>query len=193
MAECKISIIMPTYRREHTIESTIETILAQTYRNWELIIVDNAGDAGYRFSDSRIRVFEDARQIGACYARNQAIPRATGDLICFFDDDDEMFPNYLQTFVGVFEANAKVKMVRAGMVLSNGSIDYSRATPSVCLRREFATPTWIGDRYDADQEYFRAIETDNRWTEMMGDIILLKTIICRANLNPRGGIREGRY
>lgn len=184
---------MPTYRREHTIESTIETILAQTYHNWELIIVDNAGDAGYRFSDARIQVFEDARQIGACYARNQAIPRAAGDLICFFDDDDEMFPNYLQTFVGVFEANAKVKMVRAGMVLSNGCINYSRGTPLVCLRREFATPTWIGDRYDADQEYFRTIETDNRWTEMTGDIISLKVVICRATLDPHGGMREGRY
>ena len=184
---------MPTYRREHTIESTIETILAQTYRNWELIILDNAGNAGYRFSDSRIQVFEDARQIGACYARNQAIPHATGDLICFFDDDDEMFTNYLQTFVEVFKANTKVKMVRAGMVLLSGRINYSRATPLVCLRREFATPTWIGDRYDADQEYFRTIETDNRWTEMMGDIILLKAVICRVNLDPHGGIREGRY
>src|SRR5215510_4396997 len=193
MAEHKISIIMPTYHREHTIESTIETILAQTYHNWELIILDNAGDAGYRFSDSRIQVFEDARQIGACYARNQAIPRATGDLICFFDDDDEMFPDYLQTFAEVFETNAKVKMVRAGMVLSNGNIDYSRGTPLVCLRREFATPTWVGDRYDADQEYGRTIETDNRWTEKKGDIISLKTVICRANLNSRGGMREGRY
>ena len=48
----KVSIIMPTYRRSHTLFRTVQSIRAQTYSNWELIIIDNEGKADYRFERS---------------------------------------------------------------------------------------------------------------------------------------------
>lgn len=189
----KISIIMPTYRRRHTILSTVETIQLQTYTNWELIIVDNAGDGNYSFDDERIRVYRHAEKASASFARNRGLRYARGDLVCFFDDDDHMFPSYLERIVEAFERNPQAKMVRCGMYVAGNRVNYSYATPECCLRREFATPTWLNDGPAQDQNYFRRIIAKQRWSEATGDIVMVDEVLCRANAHPRGGLRSGRY
>src|SRR5687767_12163301 len=111
----KFSIVMPTYRRPHSIHGTIATIQAQTYRNWELIVVDNAGDGEYRFDDPRIRVFIHAERTSASHARNMGLRYATGDLVCHFDDDDSMYSDYLAELAAAFRSQPSVRMVRCGM------------------------------------------------------------------------------
>ena len=187
----RISIIMPTYRRSHTLFRTVESIRAQTYQNWELIIVDNDGSADYRFNDPRIRVHVHAERPSASYARNKGVDYARGELVCFFDDDDFMFPNYLETFVKAFEENPEVKMVRCGMVVTAGKINYSYATPECCVRREFVTPSWSNGPAH-DQHYFKSIVASHGWSTTQGDIILLNEALCHANCDPRGGLRSGR-
>lgn len=189
----KVSIIMPTYQRPHTIGRTIETIKAQTHENWELIIAVNDFNFDYLFGDSRIRMLAASDFTSMCYARNQAIPHATGDLLCHFDDDDIMFPNYLETFVRTFEAHPKAKMVCCGTILADGQTYYGYGTEIVCLRREYATPTWEGSSHAADQRYYRAIKKANRWMERRGDIFIIPDILCRANTDPVGGLRSGKF
>ena len=186
------SIVMPTYRRPHTIRRAVESIRAQSYRNWELIVIDNAGDADYRFDDPRIRTYRHAERASASYARNQGLRYATGDLVCFFDDDDEMFPDYLQRFVDVFTSRSEAKMARCGMWISEGTINRSYATPECCLRREFATPSWADRNTSHDQLYFKSIAAANGWSEARGEIVSLEDALCRAHTDPRGGLRAGR-
>jgi ubiquinone/menaquinone biosynthesis C-methylase UbiE len=189
----KISIIMPTYKRPHSIFRTVETIRQQVYNNWELIIIDNEGGTGYDFHDPCIRLYCHNARTGASYARNQGVQYATGNLVCFFDDDDDMFPGYLERFAHAFQQNPDAKMVRCGMLVSNDQINFSYATPECCLRREFATPTWRNSGQLQDQHYFKQIISRNRWSEKKGDIIVIDEALCRANNNPYGGLRSGKY
>lgn len=189
MRSPKFSIIMPTYHREHTIFRTIETIREQSYPHWELIVVDNAGDGGYQFKDHRIQVHCHTEQADEGYARNQGIVYATGDLVCFFDDDDEMFPHYLESFANAFVAHPQTKMVKCGMMLNKGQIDYSYATPECCLPREFATPTWPVGVFMPDQQYFQRIVATNGWSEADGSIVVIREVLCRAHADPQGGQR----
>lgn len=193
MEPFQFSIVMPTYRRPHTIRRTIATIQAQTYRRWELIVVDNAGDGGYRFDDPRIRAVVHAEKTSASHARNMGLRYATGDLVCYFDDDDDMYPDYLAEFAAAFQAHPSARMVRCGMLTRRRDENYSHATPEVCLRREFATPTWDGLKACEDQRYFKGIARANGWSEENGDIVVIRKVLCAANGDPVGGLREGTY
>jgi glycosyltransferase involved in cell wall biosynthesis len=186
----KVSIIMPTFRRPHTLMRTIETVRAQRYSNWELLVVDNAGDGAYLFGDPRIHVHILNERASASYARNAAIGRATGELICFFDDDDDMFPDYLEKLVAALQAHPEAKMVRCGMIVTGGAQNYSYATPECCVRREFATATWESCGCH-DQVYFAGIAERNGWSLENGSIVMVREALCRANSDGTGGLREG--
>ena len=188
----KVSIIMPTYRRSHTLLRTIETIRRQTYCNWELIIIDNEGTKDYQFSDPRIKVYVHAERPSASYARNQGVQYATGELVCYFDDDDEMFPNYLEMFVRTFEAHPEAKMVRCGMIVSAGRTNFTYATPECCIRREFVTGSWSNGGPAQDQLYFKSIIRRQGWSEVEGDIVVVNEALCKANCDSGGGLRSGR-
>ena len=185
----KISIVMPTYRRPHRLATAVAGVLAQTYGNWELIVVDNGGGADPGTADPRVRLVRHAERASASWARNQGLTYATGDLVCFFDDDDDMAPDYLARFAAAFREHPGARMVRCGMSVGGGRVDYSFATPEVCLRREHATATWRRGGTQ-DQVYFREIARRNRWREGR-EIVLLRVPLCRANHDPKGGLREG--
>ncbi len=189
----KITIIMPTYLRGHAILRTVRMIQQQTYQDWELIIVDNAGGGDYQFADHRIQVYTHNERASASYARNVGLNYASGDFVCFFDDDDDMFPNYLESLVSAFTVNPQAKMIRCGMIVSNGTTNYSYATPECCLRREFATADWTTRGPAQDQRYFRSIVHKNNWSEDNGDIVVVREALCRANCDAIGGLRSGRY
>ncbi|HWM89284.1 MAG TPA: glycosyltransferase family A protein [Thermoanaerobaculia bacterium] len=188
----KFSIVMPTYRRPHTIHRTIASIRAQTYREWELIVVDNAGDGGYGFEDPRIRVLVHSEKTSASHARNMGLLYASGDLVCFFDDDDDMYPDYLAELASAFRAHPAVCMVRCGMLMRSGKPNFSHATPECCLRREFATPTWDGLAVCEDQRYFQGIARTNGWTEERGEVVMISKVLCASHGDPVGGLRAGR-
>jgi SAM-dependent methyltransferase len=188
----KFSIVMPTYRRPHTIRRAVASILAQTHRAWELIVIDNAGDANYRFDDPRIQIYRHTGRTSASYARNQGLRYATGDVVCFFDDDDEMYVDYLERFAALFANNPQLKMARCGMLISEGVVNRSYATPECCLRREFATASWTDRTTSHDQIYFKSIAAANGWSEAAGDIISIEDALCRAYTDPYGGLRAGR-
>jgi len=89
----KVSIILPTYNRADLIMETIESILEQTYKNWELIIIDDGSDDNTnelisQVNDERIQ-FHKAGRIGIVgRIKNIGIEKARGDLIAFIDSDD---------------------------------------------------------------------------------------------------------
>jgi glycosyltransferase involved in cell wall biosynthesis len=187
----KVSIVMATYRRAHTIHRTVAQIVAQTYGNWELIVVNNSRAGDYFFADPRVQVYRHAAHASASYARNQGLAHVTGDLVCFFDDDDDMFPTYLERLVGAFKANPRARMVRCGMSREDGQSNFTHATPICCLRRELATPTWV-DEGGHDLRYYGDIIEANDLSEERGDIVLIPELLVRARSDPKGGLRSGR-
>ena len=106
-----ISVLMLTYNREKMVGRAIESILAQTYRDFEFIIVDNGSTdrsgavaEEYATRDSRIRVIHRARgNIGA--GRNTALDAARGEYLTFLDDDDWAEPDFLAFLLELLEEN----------------------------------------------------------------------------------------
>ena len=186
-----VSIVMPFYRRLHTVGRAVASVLAQRYPHWELIVVDNEGTEKLAFDDPRIRILRHTERASASYARNHGLGAARGELVCFFDDDDEMCPDYLATFIETFRADARARLVRVGMRATNGRADYSYATPECCLRRVDASPTWADEDYEQDQHYFERIVSARGWTAERGEIVTVRKVLCQAHTDPAGGLRAG--
>lgn len=88
-----VSVIIPTYNREKIISDSISSVLNQTYKNFELIIVDdcstdNTVDVVKKINDPRIVILRQPKNMGACAARNRGIDESRGSIIAFQDSDD---------------------------------------------------------------------------------------------------------
>lgn len=101
-----ISVYIPTYNRLELLKRAVQSVQNQTYKNFEIIIVDdNSSDGTQDFLvglakvDSRIRYFFKDRNSGACVSRNIAINLAQGELITGLDDDDYFLPHRLEFFL----------------------------------------------------------------------------------------------
>ena len=109
------SIIIPTYNREHIIKPTIESILKQSFQDWELIIVDdgstdNTSALVDAFNDDRIHYYwKQNEERGA--ARNFGAQKATGKYLNFFDSDDLMKLNHLEMAHDYIEKNPDALVV----------------------------------------------------------------------------------
>ncbi|MDA0265802.1 MAG: glycosyltransferase [Cyanobacteria bacterium] len=99
-----VSVVIPTHNRLDLLEEAVESIQGQTYKNWELIIVDDMSNDGTwawltELNDNRIRVFrlsEQSFREGAC---NKGLEEAAGKFIMFFDDDDILRADALENLV----------------------------------------------------------------------------------------------
>lgn len=93
----EVSVIIPVYNRAHTVACAIDSVLSQTYQNYEVLLVDDGSKDDSRkvilsYSDPRIKLFEHAENRGAAAARNTGIRQAQGKYIAFLDSDDEWLP-----------------------------------------------------------------------------------------------------
>ena len=111
--EALVSIVMPAHKSGKFIGKAIDSVIAQTYRNWELIVVDDASTdntAGvvdkYTKKDSRIKYHRLDKNSGAAVARNTAIELAHGKYMAFLDSDDAWFPDKLTKQISFMEDNA---------------------------------------------------------------------------------------
>ena len=105
-----VSIIMPSYNTAKYIADSIRSVLAQTYANWELIIVDDCStddtDAVVAlFEDVRIRYLKNNCNSGAAVSRNRALREAKGKWIAFLDSDDLWHPEKLERQICFMEEN----------------------------------------------------------------------------------------
>ena len=105
-----VSIIMPSYNTGGYIKNSIESVLAQTYENWELIIVDDCSTDDTdnivgQFSDKRIRYLKNKKNSGAAISRNYALREAKGRWIAFLDSDDLWLPEKLEKQIAFMENN----------------------------------------------------------------------------------------
>ena len=107
----KVSVIVPTHNRADLLPRAVDSVLAQTYGSYEMVIVDdcsadNTQDVIAGFSDPRIRSFRHDRNRGQSAAINTGIAHARGEYIGFLDDDDEWLPTKLEGQVALLEASS---------------------------------------------------------------------------------------
>lgn len=118
-----VSIIIPTYNRAHLISETLESVLAQTYKNWECIIVDDGSSdntaevvGAFVAKDARFKYVHrpDIHKPGGNGARNYGFEISKGAYVNWFDDDDVMLDNFISVKVQGFDAASLVMLISSG-------------------------------------------------------------------------------
>lgn len=97
------SIVIPAYNREAILAQTIQSVLDQTFDDYEILIIDDASTDNTQavvasFASDKIRYFKNETNQERCISRNVGIMHATGQYICFLDSDDRFLPIHLETF-----------------------------------------------------------------------------------------------
>lgn len=121
MTQEMVSCIIPTYKRSDTLLRAVKSVLNQTYRNLEVLIVDdNEPNDEYSLdiqarlktlTDERVRFIQQERHINGAAARNAGIRAAQGEFVAFLDDDDEWLPNKIEKQIGYLKKHSEVQGV----------------------------------------------------------------------------------
>ena len=126
----KVSIVVPVYNMEKKLKKCLDTLVNQTYEDLEIIVVNDGSKDGsldiirkYEQKDSRIEVIDQKNQ-GISAARNNAMKKATGKLLCFVDSDDYVELNMVEELVD------KMNESKADIVVCN----YFKLARRLCLR-----------------------------------------------------------
>jgi glycosyl transferase family 2 len=119
----RISVVLPTRNRATFLLTAVASVQAQSYANWELLIVDDGSDDE---TPERLAAFDDSRirslripHAGAYAARNVALDRATGDIIAYLDDDNVMHPSWLKAVAWAFDQRPNVDVLYGGIILDD--------------------------------------------------------------------------
>src|SRR5947207_6163834 len=109
MASPRISVVLPVFNREQRVAQAIDSVLAQDFEDFELIVVDDAStdrtaEVARGYDDPRIRVVGQKRNRGSNAARNAGIKAAKAPLIAFLDSDGIFLPHMLSTVGRKFAA-----------------------------------------------------------------------------------------
>ncbi len=121
-----ISVVIATYNRAHTIARSLESVLRQTHRDIEVLVIDDGSMDGTdevirKITDSRVRCVKLEKNQGASVARNRGIKEANGDYILIWDSDDVLYPNALEKILDVFKKHPEYSVVSApAHVMSDG-------------------------------------------------------------------------
>lgn len=121
-----VSVIIPTYNRAHVLGRSIQSVLNQTYQDFELIVVDdgssdNTEEVVRNFNDIRIKYIRHDKNRGLSAARNTGIKAARGQYIALNDDDDEWLPHHLEKSVSAFrKASPQIGVVYSGYLNREG-------------------------------------------------------------------------
>ena len=149
-----VSIIMPSYNTGGFIKSSIESVIAQSYSNWELIIVDDCSTDNTDkvvedyLSDNRIHYIKNDKNSGAAISRNRALREAKGKWIAFLDSDDLWEPKKLEKQIAFMQENGYAFSYTDYMIQLNGEwLPYIYTGPRVVTRRKmydyrYACPWW---------------------------------------------------
>lgn len=139
-----VSIVMPAYNAEKTIEASIESVISQSYQEWELIVVDDgSSDAtpqiaeAFSKKDPRIRFHVNEKNIGVAQTRNYAVSRAQCQYIAFLDSDDLWHKDKLTKQLQLMEATgAAISYTATAYINSTGNISSCvlPAEPELCYK-----------------------------------------------------------
>jgi glycosyltransferase involved in cell wall biosynthesis len=133
-----VSCIIPTYNREKFLPNSIGSVLKQTYKNWELIIVDDRSTdeskkliEEYMKKDKRIKYVKNKHNNGCYGARNQGVELVKGEYIAFLDSDDEWMSFHLSEMIEEMQKNPDVDWIYSfGKKIKNNKIVLKSSYPN---------------------------------------------------------------
>jgi len=110
----KLSIVIPLYNKEFSIARAIHSVLAQTHKEFELIVVndgstDNSLEEARKINDHRIKIVNQKNK-GVSAARNRGVEKATSDFVCLLDADDEWKPGFLKAMASLISNEPEASM-----------------------------------------------------------------------------------
>jgi glycosyltransferase involved in cell wall biosynthesis len=133
----RVSVVLPTFNRASLLPRAIESVLGQTFRDLELIVVDDCSTDDTprvveQYAGNRVSFIRLERNLGAAAARNVAIRLAVGELVAFQDSDDEWLPEKLERHIRTFDEpseTSRIDVVYCDMlrVLADGTTSYLRS------------------------------------------------------------------
>ncbi|EGQ8295098.1 glycosyltransferase [Vibrio parahaemolyticus] len=186
-SEDKVSIVVPTYNVERLIGFTIDSVINQSYKNWELLLVDDCSSDNtkellqkYAQKDNRIKCHFSSENLGAGGARNVGLSIATGRFIAFLDSDDLWSPNKLERQISFMKLNnAPISHTSFSFIDENGQerrgkVDVSSQVGLLdnLKRTEIATSTAVIDRCLVKDEFrfslLRARQDLKLWIYLLG-------------------------
>lgn len=155
-AQSLVSVLMNCYNGQKYLRTAIDSVLAQTYENWEIIFWDNqstdhSAEIARSYGDPRINYFYASEHTPLHAARNHAIEKATGTFLAFLDVDDWWLPNKLERQLPLF-ADPEV-----GFVSGNYWIESERKRKRWIARSDPAPTGWVLD--DLLKHYFVGLLT----------------------------------
>lgn len=126
MENPKVCVVMPVYNGESTIELALKSLVAQSYKNWICVIVndgsnDNTKEILNSLSDPRFRVYNLPNNMGRGYARQFALDHAEGDYLAYLDADDFYHKDKLRLQVDVLESDSDICLVATGLLAFGNS------------------------------------------------------------------------
>lgn len=129
-----VTVVLPVFNRVQVVSRAIESVLGQSFADFELLVVDDGSSDGTgkllaQLGDPRLRVLELPSNGGACAARNAGIEAARGEIVCFLDSDDVYLPSKLEYVVGRFAASPELDLLVDSFV-SRKSLGHKRGVKS---------------------------------------------------------------
>jgi glycosyltransferase involved in cell wall biosynthesis len=194
----KVSIIIPMYNRASLLPETLDSILAQTYANWECILVDDGSTdetinvaRSYACRDSRFRVYSRPSNVrkGANACRNYGFSLSDGEFIQWFDSDDLMNSSLLQSTLDVFETDTDFVIFGSGEFSGHWSGEITPKSIINDLNQNSVYSILVGDswfgtpqaifrkKYFNQKELFDLTLQRNQETEFFIRILLSKPTI----------------
>ncbi len=190
----KVSIIMPAYNEEKHIAEAIESVIKQTYQDWELLIindgsVDNTRTIAQQYAaeDQRIVLIDNEKNMGVVRTRNNGIDQMTGRYLAFLDSDDCWYPHKLETQIKVLENkgypfvfSSYDKMDEEGKPLKKKVRVKGRYNYQKMLKANFVgILTAIYDTRQITRKYFVSdflMEDYNHWLNILKEIDFLYAV-----------------
>ncbi|RNC68868.1 MAG: glycosyltransferase family 2 protein [Desulfuromonadales bacterium] len=159
MSSPLVTIALPLYNAETTLSVAVQSILGQTWQNWELLVMDDGSSdssltVARSFNDPRIRIVTDGVNRGIGARLNQAVDMARGDYFARMDADDISFPERIEKQVRFMESNPSVDLLATGILYIRnddspiGMIPVRTSHGEICRAPwngfYMPHPTWLG-------------------------------------------------
>lgn len=149
-----VSCVLPTYKRPKFLRSALDSVVAQTYKNFECIVVNDyppmkneVDEIVGSYNDPRLKVVHHEKNMNIGQARNTGIAHSQGSILAFLDDDDTWFPQYLEKNVEMHEKHPEAGIVYAGYIREwiDGTLKSAEVPPEIPPKKDIAKAMLRGD------------------------------------------------
>jgi glycosyltransferase involved in cell wall biosynthesis len=184
-----ISVIIPTYNRKDILPRAINSVLNQTFQDFEIIVIDDGSSDGTAalfekdFKNNRIRFDRLSSNQGVHIARNRGIELARGDLLVFLDSDDELFPNALEIGQKISTVDQTIGVFIAPYQTDDGELtSFDRSAPGIISYEDLLCEC----SFRRKKESFAIIRTsvldDIRWVMQNLDFIFFRKLARKTKI-----------